>query len=142
MNLIDRDVLWSDTLLWPAYAAGLSVIILALTLIFESLRGRKADTNDVVHLQEAEGDHDHEAFSWATYAQGLGGPVIVAFQILRLISCATLAILTTVPVLQNVAGRSGQHEVIHILYDWLPHITLCATYVSSFLSVIPGQVLT
>ena len=126
MHSTTGDVSWKDSLLWPAYAAGLSVSVVLLKFAVEVARGEKVNIDPGT---ASASDRDLEDFSWRTYVQQLGGSIVVAFKILRWLACATLVVLAALPILQDVLKHGHHQGYIHILYDKLPQVLLCLTLV-------------
>lgn len=117
-------VSWYDTLLWPAYAAGISVFVLLCHLIYSSFTSRK----DPYLTVDVTLDH-HDCSGFSVYVRHLGGPVIFAFKTLRLLSCVILVFLTAAPLLPNIVQYGERDERVHFIYANLVQILLCATYV-------------
>ncbi|PCH33304.1 hypothetical protein WOLCODRAFT_135046 [Wolfiporia cocos MD-104 SS10] len=126
---VEARIIFKNPLVFPAYAAGLSVAVLLLHSIARSrlvkalcvrLRPYEAvlvDDNEVEETQSSDIIEEHSNAVGRHVAQ-LGGPVIVTFGVARLLSCLSLLGMSIYTV---IAVTTGENDI------W-PQIALCGTY--------------
>lgn len=128
-NVFDR--VWRDTLVFPAYAAALSIFALLVHLILlsrpvKSLAMRLFTSNDT-----PEEEHPTRvSVVGKSHVEQLGGPVIFGFLVARLVSCLTLLGLSVVTSVRLHDGPGSHLDTL----DWL-QIAICGVYVSATLTL-------
>ena len=136
-----RSAVFADTLVFPGYAAGASLLVLFGQLLlqsegakwlYEKLTRSRDDLDedeDVVEEVEAEDtgtlEQEH-SYVVTRYTARYGGVVIFAFRVFRLL--CTLALLSLSIVTAVLAARSKNASLATAV---VPHVVLCLTYVSS-----------
>lgn len=116
-----------DTLLWPAYATGISLLFLLYHSTIGAVKRGTIETDTL---------NDHYAPTWRTYVGRLGGAVILSFKTLRLLCCIALFVLQTVTLFEHDLKRAGGQNGAHFIYAHLPQVFLCVTFVSFIFSII------
>ncbi|KAH9951515.1 hypothetical protein B0H21DRAFT_775731 [Amylocystis lapponica] len=129
-----------DTLILPAYAAGVSGVALVLQLVlrsetFQAFRTRKSGSNPTFIREDNNIDEfgTPRPVSFLHHVAQLGGPVILAYRTARLLACLTLFCLSTITVFSK---RQGSTTVLAPCSLWLD-VSVCGVYLyASILAVI------
>lgn len=116
-----------DTLVVPSLVAIVSVAILGFMFLLSVLRKMIGSKSDDQSTDLPNGAGQGRVIK---HIKHLGGPTIIAFQVIRLISCLALFGLSLYTTLST--SDNGEVSRRWRVQD-LPQIAVCATYVSILL---------
>ncbi len=123
---------WADSLLFPSYATVLSVIVLFGQVLFARLRQREKVPQDPRGRQDDYDAQEDASSRLRRLIAKHGGVVIFGFQVVRLLACLALALLSIhlATLYGWYSGRDDTpHEALAISHVRRSHLT-CNTHSS------------
>ncbi|KZT06271.1 P-loop containing nucleoside triphosphate hydrolase protein [Laetiporus sulphureus 93-53] len=129
-----------DTLVFPAYGAAVSVLVILVQVILRTSPARRlyasipASDTTATQIENVENLSEQSSYAITRHIRQLGGPLIFAYRLARFLACLTLLSMTIFTVVDR-----AQHtrHVKHIAPAVWIQVALCGTYgYASFLALL------